>query len=276
MTGDRRVPIASPTRPRRDRIVRAWSVVVVPIVLVAVALTIRQHVSGGGAGGGRADQRPGTVLLVSGYGGSTGALANLGAALEAAGRTTMIVSPVGDNTGDLQAQAAALDRAARAEVAGGSPSVDVVGYSAGGVVVRIWAADLGGAALARRIVTLGSPHHGTDLAQLAIGVGVDCPIACRQLATGSDLLRSLPETPGGPGWTSIWTADDDVVSPPSSAVLQGAVNVELQQVCPTARVLHAQLPTAPLTRALVAQALDGPGLGAAPGPDQCARLSGTG
>jgi triacylglycerol lipase len=247
---------------------------VVPVVLVAAGLTIRHNVSGGGRD--RADQRPGTVLLVSGYGGSTGALANLGAALEAAGRTTFIVPPVWGNTGDLKAQAAALDRAARAEIAGGSPSVDVVGYSAGGVVVRIWAADLGGASLARRVVTLGSPHHGTDLAQLVVGLRVDCPLACRQLATDSDLLRLLPETPAGPRWTSIWTADDDVVSPPSSAVLQGALNIELQRVCPDVRVLHAQLPTAPLTRGLVAQALNGAGLTGAPGPDQCARLSGTG
>ena len=255
--------------------IRAWSLGLVPVLVVAVvlaAVALSRRASGGPAVG--PDAVPGPVLLVSGYGGSTQALGPLAAALTAAGRTAVVVPPVGDNTGDLRAQASALDQVARAQLAAGARSVDVVGYSAGGVVVRLWASELGGAAIARRVVTLGSPHHGTDLATLAQGLGAgSCPTACQQLAPDSDVLAGLPEAPSGPGWTSVWTADDDVVSPPSSAVLQGAVDVELQQVCPSVTASHSELPRAGLTLGLVALALDGPPLRAAPAAGRCAELS---
>ena len=73
----------------------------------------------------------------------------------------------GDGTGDLVEAADALDAAATAALERtGEPAVDIVGYSAGGVVARLWIAD-GGAGSVRRVVTLGSPHHGTELAGLA-------------------------------------------------------------------------------------------------------------
>ena len=256
--------------------VRAWALGLAPVLAIAVVLAVlavsRRASPAGSAVG--PDAAPGPVLLVSGYGGSTQALGPLAAALTAAGRTAVVVPPVGDNTGDLRAQATELDRVARAELAAGARSVDVVGYSAGGVVARLWAAELGGAAIARRVVTLGSPHHGTDLAALAAGVlAGSCPTACRQLAPDSDVLTGLPEAPSGPRWTSIWTTDDDVVSPPRSAVLQGAVDLELQQVCPSVVASHGELPRAALTLGLVRLALDGPPLTAVPDPGRCAELS---
>ena len=223
---------------------------------------------------GARQDRPGPVLLVAGYGGSTGSLDALGAALRTAGREVEIVPPVGDNTGDLRVQAQTLNRVARQAIDSGAPSVDVIGYSAGGVVARIWAAELGGAAVARRVVTLGSPHHGTDIAGLAASLLTGaCPTACRQLAPDSDVLAGLPETPAGPRWTSIWTADDDLVLPPSSASLQGAVNIELQQVCADSRVKHGDLPRDSLTVGLVERALAGPTPPAtAPPATDCASL----
>jgi hypothetical protein len=162
-------------------------------------------------------------------------------------------------TGDLRVQARAVEAAARGALAGGAPSVDVVGYSAGGVVVRLWIRDDGGAKVTRRVVTLGSPHHGTDVAALAVAVvGSACPTACRQLAPGSALLVRLnagDETPAGPLWESIWTTGDELVTPADSARLTGALDVPVQEVCPGRQVGHGQLPTDPAVQQLVLAAL---------------------
>ena len=238
------------------------------LVVVAVAVVVRQR----DAHDDVAQDRPGTVLLVAGYGGSTTALATLRQRLQEAGRKVEIVPPVGDNTGGLAAQAEQLRTTAQRAVDEGAPSVDVVGYSAGGVVARLWVAEYGGDDVARRVVTLGSPHHGTQVAALGAGLG-GCPEACRALVPGSDVLRGLPETPAGPRWTSIWTADDETVVPPSSARLAGGLTIELQQVCPNARVAHGDLPRDPLTANLVKLALDGEPPATAPAPGDCARLS---
>lgn len=45
------------------------------------------------------------------------------------------------------------------------------------------------------------------------------------------------------------------MTPPESARLDGAVNLAVQDLCPGVQVTHGQLPTAPVVRALVLQAL---------------------
>jgi len=183
------------------------------------------------------------VLLVPGYGGGTSGLEVMAAALRRDGRDVTVVHLAGDGTGDLHVQAAVLQRAVRAT---GSRSVDVVGYSAGGVTVRLWVRLYDGGSVARRIVTLGSPQHGTTLAALANDLTPGrCPVACRQLATDSNLLRELnrgDETPDGPRWVSIWSTDDTISTPPDTASLSGALDFSVQQVCPGADVSHGQLP----------------------------------
>ncbi len=220
--------------------------------------------------------RPGPVLLVPGYGGDARGLLTLAAALVSAGRDAQILLLPGDGTGDLRVQAKALDAAARAALARtGAASVDVVGYSAGGVVARLWVRSYGGAGLARRVVTLGSPHHGTKLAGLASVFSPDsCPAACRQLAPHSDLLDALnhgDETPAGPEWVSVWSTSDGVVNPPNSSRLDGAVQVVLQRVCPAARTAHDELPKDPLVLAVVRLELAATPV-VLPGPADCSRL----
>lgn len=203
----------------------------------------------------------GPVLLVPGYGGSTSALEQLAATLQQAGRTTTIVRAPGDGTGDLRRHAEVLADAASAALGSGAPSVDVVGYSAGGVVVRYWVAELGGDGQARRVVSLAAPQHGSDLAALAGDLGSEtCPTACRQLAPDSDLLRALnaaDETPAGPRWVAIWTEDDATVVPPSSGALAGAQSYSGQSVCPGLEVAHGDVPRAPVFQQLVLLALTG-------------------
>ena len=248
--------------PRRRILLLAAAAVVAVLLVVAGARLLRSDNPGG-----RPDQAtPGTVLLVPGYGGSQTALGRLAGRLTAAGRTARVVTLPDGGTGDLLIQADTLDAAVREALADGAPSVDVIGYSAGGVVTRLWVARHDGATVARRIVTLGSPLHGARIAGVGAALAPDaCPLACRQLAPGSALLSEYDTSlPQGLPWLSIWTENDETVQPPDSARLDGAVNVALQSICPQARVSHSELPTDPAVTALVIAGL-GPTPPVAPG-----------
>ncbi|GAA3241667.1 lipase [Pseudonocardia petroleophila] len=204
---------------------------------------------------------PGPVLLVPGYGGNSAALGALAERIAATGRAARVLQLPGDGTGDLSAQVRVLDDAVDAELAAGAPSVDVVGYSAGGVVTGLWVARDDGAAKARRVVTLGSPLGGTSLAGAGAAALPDaCPPACRQIAPGSAELAELAAARVGTlvPWLSVWSADDEVVTPPDTARLPGATNVQLQDVCAGAVVGHGELPTDARVAGLVLDAL-GPG-----------------
>lgn len=221
--------------------------------------------------------RPGTVLLVPGYGGSTTSLDELAGRIRASGRTATVVALAGDGTGDLTVQARVLDGYVNQAIGAGSGPVTVIGYSAGGVVAWLWYVDFGGASRAGKIITLGSPLHGARIA--AVGTGFDpaeCPVACQQLAPGSALLTQLQQASQmRPPWLSLWSTDDQTVQPPDSARLAGAVNVPLQSVCPGADIQHGQLPTAPLVVGLVLRALASNRL-TAPPPGDCATLQSAG
>jgi triacylglycerol lipase len=202
---------------------------------------------------------PGPVLLVSGYGGNLDSLQPLAAALRSSGRTAVIVEPVGDGTGDLRKQAEHLaDVAERVREDAGGGSVDVIGYSAGGVVARLWVRDAGGAEIARRVLTLGSPHHGTSQAALGAEFAGGCSEACEQLVPDSDLLRRLnagDETPAGPLWVTVRSTGDQVVTPVDSAALSGALNIVVQAVCPGATAAHGELPGNPVVLAALGSVL---------------------
>jgi triacylglycerol lipase len=248
--------VLSSLAPARRRLFLSVGVAVVLAVLVAgVALAVSVVRSGGQAVTPVAQDAQPPVLIVPGYGGGTGGLETLAAALRARGRDVTIVHLAGNGTGDLETQARVLQNAVLAARRGGATSVDVVGYSAGGVTARLWFRAYDGGSVARRIVTLGSPQHGTDLAALASDIAPDsCPVACRQLATDSDLVRSLnsgDETPPGPEWVSIWTTDDQISTPPQTASLDGALDVSVQSVCPGRTVTHGQLPEDPVVVAMV-------------------------
>lgn len=253
---------------------------VLGLALLALGLAVATALAVAGRGPDRppvAQEQPGPVLLVPGYGGSPTALEELAGRLRSAGRTATVLTLPADGRGDLREAARVLAAAADAALAAGAPSVDVVGFSAGGVTARFWAAELDGAEVARRVVTLGSPHHGTELAGFATALGPgSCPEACRQLAPGSDLLDGLnsgDETPDGPSWTTVWTEQDEVVTPPDSARLDGGTPVVLQQVCPGTSVAHGDLPRSPLVQAVVLEALGTAPAPSAYGPRDCARLS---
>jgi triacylglycerol lipase len=251
------------------------------LALVAVGVLVVAVVVGTAMVRGRqtstVDQaRPGPVLLVPGYGGSVSSLSALADRLRSGGRDVTVVTLPDQAQGDLTIQADALGSAADTALARtGAASVDLVGYSAGGIVARLWLSEGGGASRARRLVMLGTPNHGTDLARLGSLVSGSCPVACQQLATDSAVLSRLDREgiPAGVVALSLWTTEDDVVVPPQSAVVDGVPSPSLQSICAADTVNHTRLPTDPLAQRLVQAAL---GTGSLPtwGPADCRRLGG--
>ncbi len=175
------------------------------------------------------------MLLVPGYGGSAASLQGLATRLRQAGRDATVVDLPDRAQGDLTTQADALGvAAAQVRARTGAPSVDVVGYSAGGVVARLWTTEGGGAGQVRRLVMLGSPLHGTDVARLGTLVSGTCPTACQQLAPDSAVLSRLDATALPPGvlGLSLWTTGDEVVQPPSSSVEDDVPSPSVQSCLP--------------------------------------------
>ncbi|MBM9468469.1 esterase/lipase family protein [Nakamurella leprariae] len=232
--------------PARRRLVLVL-IAVVAVVAVALAVLLPRWLSD--------PRRPvdqavlGPVLVVHGYGGTPETMQTLVDAIEASGRDAEAVWLPDNNEGDLTVAAQVLGEAAHEAMQRTSASsVDLVGYSAGGIVSRVWAASDDGANKVRRVLTLGSPHHGTTLADTGASI-TECTVACEQMTTGSDLLRRLnadDETPVGPTWVSIWSEQDETVTPPETSRLDGALNIPVQSVCPEAEVSHNQLPNLPL------------------------------
>jgi triacylglycerol lipase len=256
--------------PQRRRLVLGAASMALLLIMAVTVITVIRVTAGGARPVPQAD--PGPVLLVPGYGGNVQALQPLAARLRSAGRTAVIVEPVGDGTGDLRTQAEHLaEVASRVREEAGAASVDVIGYSAGGVVARLWVRDEGGAEVARRVLTLGSPQHGTNQAALGAEFAGGCSAACEQLVPDSDLLRRLnagDETPTGPLWATIRSTTDQVVTPVDSAALSEALNIVVQDVCPGSTVAHGDLPRNPVVLAALDSVL-GVGPPQVPGDVAC-------
>jgi triacylglycerol lipase len=257
-------------RARRRRLAAAAAVLTAALTCAAVFTVIVGRADASPPARYPVQSRPGPVILVPGYHGRTGSLDVLASRIRATGRTATVIRLPGDVTGTLVGDAAALNRAVNRALRRGAPSVDVIGYSAGGVATLLWARDDDGSHKARRVVTLGSPFHGTVLSALPHGVPpAACPAACTQLMPGSMLLDSLSaRAPGRLPWLSLWTTDDRKVTPATSARLAGAMDVPIQSVCPRQRISHAHLPVNKAVTAMVLQAI-GRGPIRHPGPPDC-------
>jgi triacylglycerol esterase/lipase EstA (alpha/beta hydrolase family) len=195
------------------------------------------------------------VLLVHGYGGGPASMAVLERVLEGRDRRVISVALPNGGRGDIAVSAGAVEEIVEEE---GAQEIDIVGFSAGGLVARTFLEQNG--ARVRSLVFLGTPHHGTRLAGLATSLDPSlCARACRQMVPGSHFLRKLNEgrsAPPGTSLVNIYSADDGVVTPPRSARLEGARNVLIQDVCPGARVAHTRLVSEPIALGLVVDALE--------------------
>ena len=100
----------------------------------------------------------------------------------------------------------------------GAREVDIVGHSMGGVVGRYYVTLAGGDGIVKNLVTLGSPHAGTDVS--AIGIGHPT----RELLLGSKLVQRLAAAPPPKQTkiTVIWSRGDALVPGARQRALPGA------------------------------------------------------
>lgn len=132
----------------------------------------------------------------------------------------------------------------------GSSQVDLVGHSMGGLVIRSYLANDSAKEKVRRVVTLGSPHHGSKFTVFGVGE------ATKEMRPGSSFLEKLNQAgiqlPETNRFYSIYTIVDNMVLPNDSPKLawDGVKNIE------TRTVSHVGLVFCKQTASLVRQCLE--------------------
>ena len=158
------------------------------------------------------------VLLVPGYGTNWSALWFLCQFLGHRGWTWLWPANHAGRAHSLSAQGEHLGRQiAELKRKTGSPRVDIVGFSMGGLIAAWYLRHQDGAEHVRRLVTVGTPWHGTKLAVFARKK------SGQDLIYGSHILDGLAPPPVPT--ICIWSPDDPVVIPASSAAPEGVPEV---------------------------------------------------
>ncbi len=99
-------------------------------------------------------------------------------------------------------------------VSSGSESLDLVGHSLGGLLVRWYVQELGGAERVERLVTVATPHAGTKSARITPG-----PMRAALLPDNTVVrrLRQGRHRASGIEHTALVAGDDLMVTPVASA-----------------------------------------------------------
>ena len=155
------------------------------------------------------------VLLVHGYLCNRGAWWWLGRKLKAAGfavATINLEPPFGSIDGFADQLHTRIE-ALRAET--GADQIAIVAHSLGGLAARQYLRRHESSRVAK-LITLGSPHHGTWLAYYGPGENA------RQMEPDSAWIRALPPADPRVPTVTIWSPTDNFVVPPDSSRLAGA------------------------------------------------------
>lgn len=185
----------------------------------------------------RGDAKP-LVLLVHGYMCNRGLWWGLRKSLRAAGYPVATIN-LEPPLGGIDTFAERLHTRIRGLQPSGEQPICIVAHSMGGLVARRYLQRHGTAGIVR-LVTLGSPHHGTDIAWLGIGR------CAQEMRRGSDLLDMLPDAaPASLPVVSIWSTDDNFMIPGDTARLAGARDVRIQ------RLGHLAMAFSPVIRRIV-------------------------
>lgn len=110
----------------------------------------------------------------------------------------------------------------------------IVAHSMGGLASRAYLRDHGSKRVAR-LITLGTPHHGTSLAHFGVGLNTHQMrwTATEQEGLASEWLRTLKAGENAATYhliVSIYSHHDNIISPQTSSHLEGAKNIELNGI----------------------------------------------
>lgn len=197
------------------------------------------------ADGGVAHSKTLPVLLIHGYGCNSGYWHAMQKSLTEAGIShhAIDLEPV---FGDIEEYVPLVHRAVETLCRdSGHNEIIIVAHSMGGLAARATMRVHGCTRIAR-LITLGTPHHGTAIANYGVGMN------CRQMhwrgsartGTPSHWLRKLDEDE--PAATrarivSIYSHHDNIVAPQTSSHLQGARNIEFDGIGHVALALHPRI-----------------------------------
>ena len=186
-------------------------------------------------------------------------------ALPAAGYDVCTVRLPDRATGDIQVASEYVVYAVRHIYDRSGSKVDVLGHSQGGLEPR-WAVRWWPSLRTKvdDLVMLGTPNHGTQVADLATSQ-TGAPPAAWQMRTTARFIAALnteDETPGPISYTSIYTLSDELVQPvvpTATAAVAGGRNLLVQDLCPGRVVDHVGLAYDAAAHDMVIDAFTHPG-----------------
>lgn len=127
----------------------------------------------------------------------------------------------------------------------GRDKIVIVAHSMGGLAARAYLRDHGDIRIAK-LITLGTPHHGTGLARFGIGLNTSQMLwtVGEQEGLSSKWLRDLEASEDKSTYkliVSLYSHHDNIVSPQTSARLEGAKNIEFQGIGHVALASHPEI-----------------------------------
>lgn len=131
----------------------------------------------------------------------------------------------------------------------GSDRIVIVAHSMGGLVTRAYLRVHGPKRIAK-VITLGTPHHGTVLAHFGVGLNTQQMrwTVSEQEGVASEWLRGLAASENPAIYrlfVSIYSHHDNIISPQTSSHLAGAKNIEFHAIG------HVALALTPAVQAMV-------------------------
>jgi triacylglycerol lipase len=174
------------------------------------------------------------VLLIHGYGCNSGYWYQMSKALQKARIThyALDMEPVLSSIDSYVSLIETAIQRVRAET--GSEKVVIVAHSMGGLAARAYLRDFGGASIGK-IITLGTPHHGTTLANYGIGINCGEMNWVGRAEEGPDsrwlhLLEAAEDKQLRGLIVSIYSHHDNIVSPQRSSHLPFARNIAVDAI----------------------------------------------